>query len=179
MPKHPEYCVMDLHVPTYFHDRIAKAVARSDPVSIKLDLTGTPEHRLYVTIGQKKKIQEAVARGRRDMTLRLSAKQAKHNVQSEGGFLAGLLKTAVRFLPSILAGIAAGTAEYHKEGNGMFLGKRDHTYQITHSGEGLLIKPVEHRKIQGFYVKHGEHEFRGKGVLHSLFGQIPLLNILF
>ena len=85
------------------------------------------------------------------MTLRLSAKQAKHNIESEGGVLAGLLQSAVRFLPSILAGIAAGTAEYHKEGNGMFLGKRDHTYQITHSGEGLVIKPVAHRKIRGFW----------------------------
>ena len=179
MPKHPEYCVMNLHVPTYFHDRIAKAVARSDPVSIKLDLTGTPEHRLYVTVGQKKRILEAVEKGRRDMTLRMSAKQAKYNKECEGGFLAGLLQSAVRFLPSILAGIAAGTAEYHKEGNGMFLGKRDHTYQITHSGEGLMIRPAQQRKLEGFYVKHGEHEFKGAGILHSLLGQIPLLNILF
>ena len=170
---------MNLHVPTYFHDKIAKAVARSDPVSMKIDLLGTPEHKVYVSIGQKKKIQEAIAKGRRDMTLRFSAKQTKHNIESKGGFLAGLLQTAVRFLPSILAGLAAGTAEYHKEGNGMFLGKRDHTYQITHSGEGLVIKPVGHRKIRGFYVKHGEHEYRGKGILHSLLGQIPLLNILF
>ena len=89
-------------------------------------------------MGQKKKIQEAVAYGKRDMTLRLSAKQAKHDIESEGGFLSGILQTAVRFLPSILAGIATGTAEHHKEGNGMFLGKRDHTYQITHSSEGLV-----------------------------------------
>ena len=115
MPKHPAYCVMHLHVPTYFHDRISKAVTRADPVSIKLDLTGTPEHRLYVTVGQKKRILEAVEKGRRDMTLRMSAKQAKYNKECEGGFLAGLLQSAVRFLPSILAGIAAGTAEYHKE----------------------------------------------------------------
>ena len=170
---------MYLHIPTRFHDRIAKAVTRSDPVSVKLDLLGTPQDKMYVTLGQKKKIQEAVANGKRDMTLRLSAKQAKHNIMSEGGFLSGILQSALRFLPSILAGLAAGTAEYHKEGNGMFLGKRDHTYQITHSGEGLVIAPAEHRKIRGFYVKHGENVYRGKGVLHSLFGQIPLLNILF
>ena len=146
---------------------------------MKLDLLGTPQDRVHVTLGQKKKIQEAVAGGKRDMTLCVSAKQAKHNIESEGGFLGGILQAAVRFLPSILAGLAAGAAEYHKEGNGMFLGKRDHTYQITHSGEGLVIKPVEHRKIRGFYVKHGEQVYRGKGVLHSLFGQIPLFNILF
>ena len=179
MPRHPAYCIMHLHVPTYFHDRITKAVTREEPVSIKLDLTGTPEHRLYVTVGQKKRILEAVEKGRRDMTLRMSAKQAKYNKESEGGFLAGLLQSAIRFLPSILAGIAAGTAEYHKEGNGMFLGKQDHAYQITHSGEGLVIKPSHPRKLDGFYVKYGEHEFKGEGILHSLLGQIPLLNILF
>ena len=92
---------MDLHVPTYFHDRISKAVARSDPVSVKLDLLGTPGHKLYVTLGQKKKIQEAIAKGRRDMTLRLSAKQVKHNIKSEGGFLAGLLRGEPRGSSSI------------------------------------------------------------------------------
>ena len=33
---------MDLQVPTRFHDRIARAVARSDPVSVKLDHPSTP-----------------------------------------------------------------------------------------------------------------------------------------
>ena len=54
-----------------------------------------------------------------------------------------------------------------------------HTYQIRHSGEGLLITPAEHSKLRGFYVKHNEKVFQGKGILHGLFGQIPLLNILF
>ena len=130
---------------------------------------------MCVTLGQKKKIQEAVADGKRDTMLCFSAKQAKHNIESERGFLGGILQTALRFLPSILAGIAASTAEYHKKENGMFLGKHDPTYQITHSGEGLVITLVEHRKIQGLHVKHGEHLYRGKGVLHSLFGRIPLL----
>ena len=53
-----------------------------------------------------------------------------------------------------------------------------HTYQIRHSGEGLLITPAEHSKLRGFYVKHDEKVFQGKGILHGLFGQIPLLNLL-
>ena len=56
---------MDLHIPTRSHDKIAKAVTRSDPV----DLLRSPQDRVYVTLAQKKKIQEAVADGKRDMTL--------------------------------------------------------------------------------------------------------------
>ena len=175
MSKHPEYCAMDLHTPVYFHDKIMNAVARSEPVSIKLDLYGLPQHRIYVTLRQKRQIEDAVLKGKRNMTLRLSAKQVKHNVKSEGGFLAGLLTTIARFLPSILAGILAGTAEYNKDGNGMFLGKRYHTYQILHSGEGLLFKPVEHQKIKGFYVKHGEHLYRGNGLFANFVKSIPFL----
>ena len=164
---------MDLHVPAKGHDRIAKSVTRSNLVSVKLILVGTPQDRVYVTLAQKRKILRAVADAKRDIILCFSVKQANHNIEAEEGFLCGILQTAVKCLPSILAGIAAGTAKYHKEGNGMFLGKRDHTYQIMHSGKGLVNTPVEHRKIQGLYVKHDENINRGKGVLHSLFGQIP------
>ena len=127
-------------------------------------------------MGQKK-IKEAVADGKRDMTLSL---QNRQNIilSLKEVFFGSILQMAIRFLPSILAGAAAGTAEYREEGNGMFLGKPDHTYQITHSVEGLFSTPVEHLKIRGLYVKHGEPIYRGNGVLHSLFGQIPRLNIL-
>ena len=173
------YFPMDLHVPIKVHDKIMKAVTQQGPVSIKLDLTGTPHDKIYVTSGQKKKIQDAVSRGKKDLTLRLSVRQARHNIQSEGGFLGGILAAASRFLPSILAGLIAGSSEYHSEGNGMFLGKRDQTYQIKHSGEGLLITPFDHGKTRGFYVKHNGNIYQGRGILHGLFGKIPLLNILF
>ena len=173
------YIPMMLHVPIRSHDKLLKAVTRSAPVSVKLDLTGSPNHKIFVTTGQKKKIEAAVAAERRDMTLRFSARQAKYNNEAEGGFLGSMLSAAARFLPAILAGLAAGTAEYHSNGNGMFLGRRDHTYQIQHSGEGLLITPAEHSKLRGFYVKHDDKVFQGKGILHGLFGQIPLLNLLF
>lgn len=174
-----KYTAMMLHVPTRSHERLIKAVTQSTPVSIKLDLSASPDHKIFVTSGQRKKIETAIALGRRDMTLRFSAKQARYNHKAEGGFLGAMLAAASRFLPAILAGLAAGATEYHSNGNGMFLGRRDHTYQIRHSGEGLLITPAEHNKIRGFYVKHGEKIFQGKGILHGLFGQIPLLNILF
>ena len=123
---------------------------------------------------ERKKIEEAVARGRKELTLRFSIRQARYNVQSEGGFLSTILAAATRFLPAILAGLVAGTADQDVEGNGMFLGKRDHTYQIQHAGERLLIKAVPHSKIRGFYVKHDDRIYQGRGILHELFGEIPL-----
>ncbi len=177
MDKKPMYFPMNLHVPERSHEKLMKAVTRKGAVSVKLDLTGTPKDKLYVTSGQRRKIEEAVAKDRRDMTLRFSQRQARHNIKSEGGFLAGMLAAAARILPSILAGLLAGSAESQSEGNGMFLGKRDHTYQIKHTGEGILITPAEHKKTVGFYVKHGDKVYQGKGLLHRLFGQIPLLNI--
>ena len=171
------YYAMNLHVPMHSHEKLMKAVTKAGPVSIKLDLIGKPQDKIYVTWGQKKKIEEAVAKGRKDMTLRLSVRQARHNIKSEGGFLGAMLSAATRFLPAILAGLVAGSAE--QEGNGMFLGKRDHTYQIRHSGEGLVITPAAHCKTRGFYVKHDGDIYQGQGILHGLFGKIPLLNLLF
>ena len=173
------YTAMNVHVPTNSHEKLMKAVTQSRPVSVKLNLTEKPKDKIYVTSGQMKKIQEAVGKGRKDMTLRFSQRQAKHNIQAEGGFLGSILSAAARFLPAILAGLSAGSDVYHKQGNGMFLGKRDHTYQVRHSGEGLLISPSDYSKTRGFYVKHEGNIYQGKGLLHGLFGQIPLLNLLF
>ena len=171
------YHQMMIHVPLRSHEKLLKAVTQSRPVSVKLDLTREPEHKIFVTTGQRKKIEAALMADRRDMTLRFSVKQAKYNKEMEGGFLGTMLAAASRFLPAILAGLVAGSAE--TEGSGMFLGKRDHTYQIRHSGEGLLITPAEHCNARGFYVKHEGRIYQGEGLLHGLFGKIPLLNILF
>ena len=40
--------------------------------------------------------------------------------------------------------------------------------------QGLLIKAVPHSKIRGFYVKHDDRIYQGRGILHELFGEIPL-----
>ena len=140
MEKKPVYHAVNVHVPVKTHDKLMKAVTKAGPVSVKLDLTAEPQDKIYVTWGQRKKIEEAVARGRKELTLRFSIRQARYNVQSEGGFLSTILAAATRFLPAILAGLVAGTTDQDVEGSGMFLGKRDHTYQIQHAGEGLLIK---------------------------------------
>ena len=121
------FMAMNVHVPQRTHEKLMRAVAQSGPVSVKFDLTGKPQDKIYVTSGQKKNMKEAVAMGKKDMTLRFSCRQAQHNVTAEGGFLGGILSAAARFLPAIIAGLSAGTQEYHKGGSGMFFGRRDHT----------------------------------------------------
>ena len=169
---------MNVHVPHSTHDNLMKAVTKSGPVSVKIDLTGVPQDKIYVTSGQVKKIEDAVAKGRKHLTLRFGARQARHNIKSEGGFLGSILSAAARYLPAIIAGISAGAQEYHKEGSGMFFGRRDRTYQVRNSGEGLLITPAKHSKLRGFYVRHAGHVYKGEGLLHGLFGQVPILNLL-
>ena len=173
------FTAMNVHVPHSTHDKLMQAVSKSGAVSLKIDLTGTPQDKLYLTSKQVKKIEDAVGKGRKHLTLRFGARQARHNIKSEGGFLGTILSAAARFLPAIIAGISAGAQEYHKEGSGMFFGRRDRTYQIQKSGEGLLVTPAAHSKLRGFYVKHAGHVYKGEGLLHGLFGQIPLLNLLF
>ena len=172
---------MHVHVPRKAHERMLKAITQSKPISVKLDLTGSPDHKIFVTNLQRKKIEEAIAAGKKEMTLRFTTKQAKYNKEAEGGFLGAMLTAASRFLPSIIAGLIAGSVESETEvdGNGMFLGKRDYTYHIRHTGEGLLITHAAPCKQRGFYVRHNGHVYQGKGLLHGLFGKIPLLNILF
>ena len=174
----PEYYEMTLHVPVHSHDKLMNAMTKGSSVSIKLDLLAVPQDKLYVTSGQKRKIADAMSKGRRDLTLRFSSRQVKYNTTHEGGFISGILSAAARFLPSILAGILAGEAESHSNGNGMFLGHNFHTYQIRQHGEGLTFTPVEHQNRKGFYVKKDDKIFQGKGILHDLFGKIPLLNLL-
>ena len=65
-------------------------------------------------------------------------------VEAERSFFGGIFMTALRFLPNILDGLAAGWGEYHTEGNGMFLGRRNQTYQIRFSSEELhnILKTI-------------------------------------
>ena len=173
------YTSVMVHVPQKAHEKILKAITQSAGLSINLDLTKSPDHEIFVTALQRKKIEEAIAKGWKRMSIRFTKRQAQYNKQVEGGFLGAMLTAASRFLPAIIAGLLAGSAESHVEGDGMFLGKRDYTYHLRHMGEGLLISPATHSKTRGLYIKHEGHVYQGKGILHGLFGKIPLLNILF
>ena len=184
------YIEMTLHIPERAHKRIIDGITQSKPLSVELDLSGDPDHKLFVTVGQKKKIEAAIAHGVRRMTLRMSAKQVRYNHKFEGGFLSAMLAAATRFLPAILTGLAAGSAssagaQASAEGDGMFLSRRGRTVALQRyaHGDGLVLFPVKNEKIKGFYVKHQGKVYQedelGSGILHGLFGKIPLLNILF
>ena len=184
------YTEMSLHVLERAHKRIIDGITQSRPLSVELDLAGDPDHKLFVTIGQKKKIEAAIAHGVHRMTLRMSAKQVRYNHSYEGGFLSALLAAATKYLPAILTGLAAGSAssagaQASEEGDGMFLSRRGRTVAVQRwaHGDGLVLYPVKNENIKGFYVKHQGKVYQegqvGAGILHGLFGKIPLLNILF
>ena len=87
---------MNAHVPSSSHDKLMAAITKSGAVSIKIDLTGPPTDKIYVTPAQKRKMEDAVAKGRKGLTLRFSVRQAKHNIHAEGGFLGTILSAAAR-----------------------------------------------------------------------------------
>ena len=58
MEKKPVYHAVNVHVPVKAHDKLMKAVTKAGPVSVKLDLTAEPQDKIYVTWGQRKKIEE-------------------------------------------------------------------------------------------------------------------------
>ena len=48
------YIEVNMNVPTKSHEKILKGVTNMKPVSVPLDLTGPPDHKLFVTTGKKK-----------------------------------------------------------------------------------------------------------------------------
>ena len=169
-------------MPAKTHENLQKAVTQSRPISLKIDLTGTPEHKILATPGQIRKIQHAVQGGKKEMTLRFSRRQAVANLKVEGGFLSAILALATKFLPEILAGIATSAAssaiDKSIKGHRMFLGRRHHTVRIQQHGDGLVFTPVDHKNINGFYVKHEGRIYQGTGLLVNLLKNIPILNLL-
>ena len=69
MDKKPIYHVVNVHVPVNTHQKLMIPVTKAGSLSVKLDLTAEPQDKLYVTWGQRKKIEEAVGKGRKEMTL--------------------------------------------------------------------------------------------------------------
>ena len=154
--------------------------------SIKLgrnDLEG--EHALKLTNSQFNKLQRSKEQGK-GITIRMSSRQLKHNLKTEGGFLGLLAELAARALPAI-AGIAknviptiatgalsglASSGVSKLLGNGLYFKKGGMIARVETDGEGLYLKPYKGRGLSsrgnGLYLKKGGKIYDGSGFLTDI-----------
>ena len=155
--------------------------------SIKIgvdDLDG--EHIIFLTKAQHNKLQNARERGK-GLTIRMSSKQLKHNVKTQGGFLGALLGTAARIAGPALMGLAkkaipalatgalsglASTGVSKLFGDGLYLKKGGMIAQVETDGQGLYLKPYKGKGLgsrgNGLYLKQGKRITDGSGILTSI-----------
>ena len=158
--------------------------------SIKLgydDLDG--EHTIFLTNGQYNKLQNAKNRGK-GLTVRMSSRQLKHNVKTEGGFLGALLPAigavgrmvapallgvAKKTLPHLATGALSGLASTGVSklfGNGLYLKKGGTIAQVETDGQGVYLKPYKGKGLSsrgnGLYLKRGKNIYDGSGILTSI-----------
>ena len=169
-------------------NKLQQAVkANCAATSIKLgydDLDG--EHTIFLTNGQYNKLQNAKNRGK-GLTVRMSSRQLKHNVKTEGGFLGALLGTAARVVGPALMGVAkkvlphlatgalsglASTGVSKLFGNGLYLKKGGTIAQVETDGQGVYLKPYKGKGLgsrgNGLYLKQGKNIYDGSGILTSI-----------
>ena len=164
-------------------NKLQQAVnANCTATSIKLsydDLDG--EHAIFLTNGQYNKLQNARDQGK-GLTVRMSSRQLKHNVKTEGGFLGALLGTVGRIagpaimgfakkaIPALATGALSGLASTGVSklfGNGLYLKKggmiaQVETYLKPYKGKGLGSRG------NGLYLKQGKRIIDGRGILTGL-----------
>ena len=169
-------------------NKLQQAVnANCAATSIKLgydDLDG--EHTIFLTNGQYNKLQNARNRGK-GLTVRMSSRQLKHNVKTEGGFLGALLGTAARVVGPALMGVAkkvlphlatgalsglASTGVSKLFGNGLYLKKGGTIAQVETDGQGVYLRPYKGKGLgsrgNGLYLKQGKNIYDGSGILTSI-----------
>ena len=163
--------------------------------SIKIgadDLDG--DHTIFITNAQHKKLQNARDRGK-GITIKMSSRQLKHNVKTEGGFLGALLpmlgavgrvaapallRIAKKAVPALATGALSGLASTGVSklfGNGLYLKKGGMIAQVETDGQGLYLRPYKGKGLgsrgNGLYLKQGKRITDGRGILTS----IPIIGI--
>ena len=155
--------------------------------SIKIgadDLDG--DHTIFLTKAQINKLENARGRGK-GLTIRMSSKQLKHNVKTQGGFLGALLGTAARVvgpallglakkaLPSLASGALSGLASTGISklfGDGLYLKKGGMISQVETDGKGVYLRPYKGKGLgshgNGLYLKRGKNIYDGSGFLTSI-----------
>ena len=152
--------------------------ANCSATSLKLgndDLDG--DHTLFLTNAQYNKLQNAKNRGK-GLTIRMSSRQLKHNVKTEGGFLGALLPAigavgrmvapallgvAKKALPALATGALSGLASTGVSkifGNGLYLKKGGMIAQVETDGQGVYLRPYKGKGLSsrgnGLYLKQGK-----------------------
>ena len=164
--------------------------ANCSAMSLKLsndDLDG--DHTLFLTNAQYNKLQNAKNRGK-GITIRMSSRQLKHNVKTEGGFLGALLPVlagvgravapaviglAKKAIPALATGALSGLASTGVSkifGNGLYLKKGGMIAQVETDGQGVYLRPYRCKGLSshgnGLYLKRGNNIYDGSGILTSI-----------
>ena len=158
--------------------------------SIKIsydDLDG--DHTIFLTNTQHKKLENARELGK-GLTIRMSSRQLKHNVKTQGGFLGALLPmlagvgravapallgVAKKAVPALTTGALSGLASTGVSklfGDGLYLKKGGMIAQVETDGQGLYLKPYKGKGLgsrgNGLYLKQGKRITDGRGILTSI-----------
>ena len=164
--------------------------ANCSATSIKIgvdDLDG--DHTIFLTKAQHKKLQNAKEQGK-GLTIRMSSKQLKYNVKTQGGFLGALLPVlagvgravapavmglAKKALPHLATGALSGLASTGVSklfGNGLYLKKGGMIAQVETDGQGLYLRPYKGKGLgsrgNGLYLKQGKNIYDGRGFLTGI-----------
>ena len=159
----------------------------------KDDLDG--DHKISFTKAQHEKLEKG-RKHNKGVTFRLSKKQLKHNLKTEGGFLGLLAGLAARALPAIAktvlptlgVGALSGLAQSGVQkalGNGLYLKKGGCICKVETDGSGLYLEPYKGKGLKGYgeglYLKEGGKLYDGHGLLlgaNSPFKNIPILGAI-
>ena len=189
-----QYKRVDVNLTENQIQKLQQAInANCTATSIKLgrdDLDG--EHTLFLTNAQYNKLQNAKNRGK-GITIRMSSRQLKHNVKTEGGFLGALLPVlagvgravapvlmgvAKKALPALATGALSGLASTGVSklfGNGLYLKRGGMIAQVETDGQGVYLRPYKGKGLgsrgNGLYLKQGKNIYDGRGFLTG----IPIL----
>ena len=189
-----QYKSVDVNLTENQVQKLQQAInANCTATSIKLgndDLDG--EHTLFLTNAQYNKLQNAKNRGK-GITIRMSSRQLKHNVKTEGGFLGALLPAlagigravapallgvAKKAVPALATGALSGLASTGVSklfGNGLYLKRGGMIAQVETDGQGVYLRPYKGKGLgsrgNGLYLKQGKNIYDGRGFLTG----IPIL----
>ena len=172
-------------------EKLRQAInANCSATSIKInadDLDG--DHTIFLTNAQYKKLQNAQEQGK-GITIRMSSRQLKHNVKTQGGFLGALLPAigavgrmvapallgvAKKAIPALATGALSGLASTGVSklfGNGLYLKKGGMIAKVETDGQGLYLRPYRGKGLgsrgNGLYLKQGKRVTDGSGILKSI-----------